>query len=281
MQHERDRTRLALTQQVAERLNGDLQELAATANVLAATVAQRSDWTEQQLELLLRNVLASEPQVFALNVGFEPGQFAADRQDFCLYVYRGENKIETKQLLPPAYVPLYREWDWYTQPRDARRALWSEPYVDTGGGDIPMVTFTAPILRGEKFAGVVSLDLSAAYFSVLRQWLEELNLGEGSYGMVLSPTGVILRHGIADYDFASLVAAGKNRRNITRLDGAEPVFRSLALKILEGNFGSGKAIDPATNKPATFIFAPVPSAGWTFVAVIQEQDPDNSGPTRR
>jgi hypothetical protein len=30
------------------------------------------------------------------------------------------------------------------------------------------------------------------------------------------------------------------------------------------------AIDPATGQPATFLFARVPSADWTFVAVIDD-----------
>jgi eukaryotic-like serine/threonine-protein kinase len=57
MQAERDRTRMALTREVAERLDGDLRRLASAADVLAVTLAERADWNENQLESWLRTLL--------------------------------------------------------------------------------------------------------------------------------------------------------------------------------------------------------------------------------
>ncbi len=116
MQTERDRTRLALVQQVAERLDGDLRRLAMAGQVLAATLAQRTDWKEADLENWMRTVIGQDERIFGMSLAFEPRQFDPDREDFCIYLFRGQNGIEKKYLLPPSYVPIYREWDWYKKP---------------------------------------------------------------------------------------------------------------------------------------------------------------------
>ena len=270
MQVERDRVRLALVQQVAQRLDGDLRSLAMAGQVLAATLAERTDWKEADLESWMRTIIGQDDRVFGMSLAFEPRQFDPNREDYCIYLFRGSQGIEKKYLLPPSYVPLYREWEWYKKPVQEGRSLWSEPYVDTGGGEIPMVTYSAPIRRGGQIVGVLTLDLSIRYFELLRGWLKEVNLGGNSFGFVISPSGVIISHPHADYDLAHRVAANKSPRKVTELGEADASFKSLIQRMQTDESGSAVAIDPATGKPATFLFARVPSADWTFAAVIDD-----------
>jgi hypothetical protein len=265
MQAQRDQTRLALTRQVAERLDGDLRRLEMAGHVLAATVAQRSDWQERELERWMRVVLDQDRRIFGMAVAFEPQQIAG-RDDFCLYAFRGERSVQTKQLLPPAYVPIYRQWEWYRKPIAEQRFVWSEPYVDVGGGNIPMVTFSAPIRRGGSVIGVLTFDLSVRYFDVLRGWLEELQLGNRSYGFVLSQTGVVISHPSSKHDLARASSARAPSR-VADL-GDDPSFIEVTKRIQTDGTGRAPAIDPETGETATFLFAPVRSAGWTFVAVV-------------
>jgi hypothetical protein len=261
----RDRTRIALTRQVAERLDGDLRRLETAGHVLAATVAQRTDWKERDLERWMRAMLEQDEQIFGMAVAFEPRQ-PIGRDDFSLYAFRGTSGVETKQLLPPSYLPIYREWDWYKKPFKEQRVVWSEPYVDVGGGNIPMVTVSTPIRRGAVLVGVLTFDLSVKYFDVLRSWLKELQLGDNSYGFVLSQSSVFVSHPFPDYDFAR-ASAGKAPARMT--DVGDPSFREIATLIQQNRAGSGTAVDPMTGNRATFLFAPIPSAEWTFVAVVQ------------
>ena len=266
MQTQRDETRLALTRQVAERLDGDLRRVETAAQVLAATVAQRTDWREPDLDRWMRAVLMQDERLFGMAVALEPMQIPG-RGDFALYAFRGETSLETKQLLPPDYVPIYREWEWYRRPVAERRSVWSEPYIDVGGGNIPMVTVSSPIRRGESLVGVLTFDLSVSYFEVLRAWLKELQLGNGSYGFVLSQSGVVISHPSATYDFAR-VAPGRAPARITDLSN-DPGFVQIAGLIGQHKTGGASALDPTTGRKATFLFAPVRSAGWTFVAVVE------------
>jgi class 3 adenylate cyclase len=264
---QRRRANLALTRQVAERLDGDLRGLAMVANVLAVNISREGAGSEQRLQHSMMATIAHEPRIFGMALAFEPGRFDPAREDYCLYAFRGPDGIQTKYLLPPTYLPIYREWEWYREPRETQRASWSEPYLDTGGGEIPMVTYSAPIELSGSFAGVQTVDLSYQYFDELRGWLQELNLGDRSYGFVLSEKGVFISHPHPDFDFARLALAGKPPRRLVDLTATAPSFVALA-ESMRGRSGSGTAVDPATGKEATLLFAPVPSAGWSFVAVV-------------
>src|SRR5262249_48612994 len=70
MQVERDRARLALTQQVAERLDGDLKRLAMAGQVLAATLAERADWKEADLESWMRTIIGQDDRIFGMALAF-------------------------------------------------------------------------------------------------------------------------------------------------------------------------------------------------------------------
>jgi hypothetical protein len=47
-------------------------------------------------------------------------------------------------------------------------------------------------------------------------------------------------------------------------------FRFLAQRILRRETGAGTAVDPWTGRLSTFLFAPIRSAEWSFVAVVEE-----------
>ena len=65
-------------------------------------------------------------------------------------------------------------------------------------------------------------------------------------------------------------AANKRPRNVTELEGTNAPFKSLIERMQTEESGSEVAVDPATGRPATFLFARVPSADWTFAAVIDD-----------
>ena len=256
----RNDLRTRLIRSTAEGIDADLRQLASVPRVLADALAQRSDWTEQQLEAWLRAELGRETHLFGMAIAFERGAFRADIDDFSLYVYRGANGIAAKQLLPPEYAPIYREWPWY---RDALAgARWSEPYVDDGGGDIPMVTFSTPIIRDGKPAGVVTADLSLEYFSALERAMHTSHLGGNAYVYVVTAQGRVLRHPDARLRFPEAAS---------RLaPPSDPEQARIWSRIQGGEAGATRGRDPTTGKRGELFFAPVSSAGWSCVGVVPE-----------
>lgn len=255
-----DELRMRLVRSTAEGIDTDLQQLAGVPRVLAKALELRSGWTEEQLTEWLRVELGRQPHIFGMAIAFEPRQFRADVQDFSLYVYRDPKGVQAKQLLPPEYTPIYREWDWYkgAEPDGS----WSEPYVDEGGGEIPMVTFTMPFERGGKRAGVVTADLSLEYFQALEASMRESGFSGRSYAFVATAKGTLVSHPDAGLRFP---APGSRRGALG--EGADAALWS---RILHGDMGAEHGADIRGGKPAALLFAPVKSARWSCVAVVPD-----------
>jgi serine/threonine protein kinase len=253
---------LALTKQVADRIDSDLRQLSQIPHVMATTLSLRSDWRDDQLEPWMKQMLDMDPRVFGTCVAFEPRQ-SGGREDFALYAFRGQEAIKAKTLLPPNYMPHYREWSWYSDAKKQQRALWSEPFVDTGGGDIPMITYSVPIMRDGRFAGVVTADLSVAYFDAMRQWLDEVKPGKNGYAFVISKSGTFISHPNPQFQMPRKIADTPAFQDTEAL-------RTLTQRLLNRETGIAQARDPSTGKEAFFFFAPIAAAQWSFVAVSEE-----------
>jgi len=254
----RNELRLRLIRSRAESIDGDLRQLTGLPGALATTLEQRGDWSDKQLRSLLRAQLETQPQIFGMAVAFEPSQFHHGVSDYCLYVFRGSTGIEEKQLLPPDYTPVYREWDWYRRAR--RGGTWSKPYVDEGGGNIPMVTFSMPFERNGVLAGVVTADLSLDYFRALEASVRTSRFGRGSYAFVTTSDGTILSHPNPSLRFP---APGSRRGAVNN-----PIPAPLWARIVGGQNAAEFGVDIETGKPAQLLFAPILSPGWACVTVI-------------
>ncbi len=250
----------ALTQKEAEQLESDLRELAAVPVTVATMLEKIFDGDEAGLERTLRELLSKSPLIFGMCVALEPYEWRADRADFALYVYRQAGKLAVRQLLPPDYQPLYREWEWYRGARSAPEGRWCEPYVGRGAGHVPMVSFSAPIHRRGRFVGVVTADLAMDYFRALRTSVDDLDLGARGYYFVVSVAGKILAHRDDRCEFPG----PDSDLSQTRTDDS---FRQLVARFTRETSGAGRAIDPATGQAASFMFTRIPSAGWTLVRV--------------
>jgi serine/threonine protein kinase len=250
-----------LTRQVADRLDGDLRELAAVPLTTATLLENRRDWDEEHLQGALKDMVHKSPLIFGLCVALEPYAWRKDRPDFALYVYRRPDGLAVKQLLPPGYQPLYRQWEWYRAAKDSPHGRWSEPYVDEGGGDTPMVTFSAPIRRDGRFAGVVAADLAIDYFRNLRRGIDRLDLGPQSHCFLVSSGQQILAHPMDRYEFPGSDA------DLAKLP-LDASFRNLVGQWTHATAGTGRAIDFSTGRPASFLFFRIPSSGWTLVTAI-------------
>ena len=250
---------LALTRDVAGRLESDLQRVALIPTMLSDAMTHKERWSEEELTRWALEVLRRDPRVYGLTFAFEPKQFDPARVDYCLYVSRKTTPPSAKVLLPPGYK-LYREWDWYNLPLNKGAGVWDGPYVDVGASDLAVVTHSVPILRDGKAVGVVGVDLSSAYFRVIRQWLDELNL-RSAYCFVLGDDDEFVSHPDARYQ------SPKTMQDVPAMDGLKQLIKSRKSGVVEEK-------DFRTNLWSRFCVAPVAAADWTVVIVL----PKTSGP---
>jgi serine/threonine protein kinase len=280
---ERDRATMALTCRIAERLEGEIQQLQQLADLIATSFVQRDDWSEEQLVTWLTALLRKDERITNLTLGFEPYKFQPDRADYCLLVGRTPEGIARRQLLPSeGYPSAYREDNWYARPLRRKQATWTGPELCLG---VWTVCHEVPLRRGGECVGVMAVDLPVSYFKRLWQWLAEVGIGPQSYGFVIG--GLPSTNAkVADREGTFIChPEWQPPQKITDLRAADPAFRYLATRILRRETGADTAVDPWTGRPSTFLFAPIRSAEWSFVAVVEEvtqhDDERNQAPDAR
>jgi sigma-B regulation protein RsbU (phosphoserine phosphatase) len=80
------------------------------------------------------------------------------RATYSPYAYRKDGGYARRDLHYPEYH--IDDQEWLVLPRDGKRAVWSPPYFDAGGGEIWMVTRSVPLLDDEgRVYAVVTTDL--------------------------------------------------------------------------------------------------------------------------
>jgi hypothetical protein len=254
---------LALARQVADRLDADFQMLEAIPKSMAALLSHRERYDAAEIESWTKTLVTQEERIFGIGVAFEPNLIIDNRpqERYCLYVHETAAGVSVIRLLPPTYpLPLYLDREWYTTPKKSGRPSWSEPFVSQRANDTPMLTYSVPIERGNKFLGVVIGDLSIRYFRELHNRLQKQYLGSRTSSFVLSRDGTFLFHTNPRYEFpAPDSSLGKIH--------VAPDFLSLIQKMREQDAGQARATDFDTGQLATFFFAKIAATGGHFVLV--------------
>ena len=124
-------------------------EVALTNNV--PEVKENINNTQRQY-YAVEHLLQLNPTIVGAAVAYNPAYEPRKGEPFSPYAYRDSLGIHTKQLNTEAYDYLHQEW--YTVPLELGKAVWSEPYLDKGGAEIPMITFSLPLTNnnGEVYA---------------------------------------------------------------------------------------------------------------------------------
>jgi hypothetical protein len=277
LRDERDRAQMALTHQVAGRLDGEVQQLAVVGDSIVAALALGPDFNQNQLRSLMKNLLNKDHRIHGLTLAYQPEKGPNKCKHDSLYLYRTPKEIvQTK--LPRRYD--YPRWDWYKKPIDTRKSHWSGPSFDEPS-NAWMVGYSVPMWRDheENLVGVLCVDLELGYFDRVSDWLKELNPDKKkkSYGFVVNGKGFTAGKGqntegvfLSHPEYGAGKTADRPPKKITEVGTEDPEFTKLTQHILNGKTGRGTATDPATGKRSTFLFTPVPSTGWSFVAVIED-----------
>ncbi|MFM8432688.1 MAG: cache domain-containing protein [Bacteroidota bacterium] len=131
-------------QRVESALNGFVAELIATP-------PNPSDLSDRIRQYLLEN-----PSFF-----FGSTVTLLDTADLALYSpywYRSGDSLSYSDLMDTAYH--IDDQAWLRQPIDSGFAIWTEPYFDTGGGNIWMKTRSVPVIVNGQIVAVATTDLA-------------------------------------------------------------------------------------------------------------------------
>ena len=90
------------------------------------------------LAVVARRIVEENPSVMGSTFALVPG-YDKNHPLFAPYVCRTDDgSLELKTLATEEYD--YPSQEWFTEPLNYGIGYWSEPYIDTGGGDVLMTT---------------------------------------------------------------------------------------------------------------------------------------------
>ena len=213
------------------------------------------------LNVVARRVVEDNPVVVGSTVALVPG-YDSRHPLYAPYASRQDGAVIIKSLATEEYD--YPSQEWFTKPLEQGEGYWSEPYIDTGGGDILMTTYSLPIrdARGVT-AAVLTADISL-------DWLTEL-VGEAqvypnSFGVVLSREGRVMVCPVETLVMRTSVQELSARQS----EDDTAAFNNLSRSMLGGSKGSTTLKRGGITSHV--FFAPVERTGWSMSVVIPDEE---------
>ena len=231
------------------------------------TAVRNSEWIAQwclgvpdSLFRVTQRLVADNPTVMGSTIALVPG-YLKGRPLFSPYSYRtADGSIELKSLATDEYD--YPSQEWFTRPVELGEGCWSEPYIDDGGGEVLMTTYSLPIrdARG-NIAAVLTADLSL-------DWLTELvgniKVYPHAFSMVVSGKGQIM---VCPAE--TLVMKKTLSEVVSSMDDTTSLLK-LTRAMMGGERGSMRITENGSANEV--FFAPVERTGWSMSIVIPEDE---------
>ncbi len=234
----------------------------------AEAAVRNSIWIAQwcldfpdSLPSVTRRIVTDNPVVAGSTVAMVPG-YSKRRPLFSPYCHKvpGIDTLCFKSLATPEYD--YPSQSWFTEPLRLGKGYWSEPYVDEGGGEMLMTTYSVPIFdRKGQAAAVLTADISL-------DWLTELVGGievyPNAFNLVISREGQLMvcpaESLVMQRTFMEMAAKAEDTTTINKLG------RSM----MSGR--SGQIEFKQKGKRYHAFFAPVERTGWSISIFIPDSE---------
>ena len=205
-------------------------------------------------------IVDSNPSVSGTAFAFVENYFPERGRLYSPYAYRNHDVIDTLQLGRDTYV--YPEMEWFIKPLETGKGYWSEPYYDTGGGEMLMSTYAEPVtdMRGNT-ACVLTADLSLDWLTDLVGSIEEY---PEAFSVLVSRTGQLM------VCPAPAFVMKKTVQEVAASLEDSTAVRDVSLAMLAGERGSREIIYKG-EKEYVF-YAPIDRADWSMAVVIPRDE---------
>ena len=253
------------TRRAETQLESTRNEIMSVINQ-AETAVRNSVWITRwcldvpdSLPSVCRRVVQDNPVVLGSTVAFVPG-YDRRRPLFSPYVFRQDTGLVCRSLATEEYD--YPSREWFRIPVETDAEHWSEPYVDTGGGEVLMTTFSIPVKdKKGRTAAVLTADISLDWLTDL---VEDIQIYPNANILMISRTGKFM--------------VSKNRELVMNQTVGEVVdqiqddaaFQTLNRAMLSGE--SGHLDISFRGKKHQVYYAPVERTGWSMCIVIPDND---------
>lgn len=209
---------------------------------------------------VVRRLLITNPEISGSAVAFEPAYFPEHGDFYSPYAYRAGDTILTKQLGSEDYD--YHYMDWYQIPKLLENPYWSEPYFDTGGGEMLMSTYSLPMYdRNGKLYAVFTADISLEW---LTEMVNSIQLYPHSYNMVIGRSATYLVHFFPERILNETIFTGTD-------DMLDRRVEAVGQAMISGQKGFATISNDSLSTSYVF-YAPIERCGWSVAVVCTYKD---------
>lgn len=204
-------------------------------------------------------IVEDNPTVMGSTLAMVPG-YSRRRPLYAPYVCRQGDTLAIKSLATAEYD--YPSREWFTKPLETDDGYWSEPYLDIGGGNVLMTTYSVPIKDSkDRQAAVLTADISLSWLSNLTS---SMLVYPDSYELVVSRGGSVLAR---PSDAPTLWTSVEEMATMV----ADTVgFGKLSNAMQKGE--SGVLPIKLEGRVNQVFYAPVDNTGWSTAIVIPEDE---------
>lgn len=236
----------------------------------AETAIRNSVWIAQwsldypdSLMSVCRRIVEDNSVIMGSTVALVPG-YLNKHPLFSPYVCEDADSLRFLSLATPDYD--YPSHEWFKSALEAEHSdgTWSEPYIDEGGGEILMTTFSMPVKDyNGRIAAVITADISLDWLSEL---VGDIHLYPNAFSMVFSRSGQIM---------VSPINSSIEKMNIQDLeaiayDSDTADIHRFSDAILSG--ATGNMVANVKGVRNMIYFDPVERTGWSLSIMIPEQE---------
>ncbi len=222
----------------------------------------------------LEHLLRLNPNIAGAAIATNPEEGQQKGKVFAPYAIRDSLGVHTMTLTSKEYDYLHQAW--FVRPLDEGKGVWTDPYVDRGGGEILMITYSMPMFnqKGELYA-VHTADISLDWLNKQATLADSVLNEDYFYGdsedikghsrcFIVSATGALVVH------------PDKNMRGMeTFSDYFKKVspkhYDQLAKKILSGEQGMSSYKDSSGQFFFVF-YEPIERTKWTIATIVPASD---------
>ncbi len=244
-----------LTLSTVHEVEKNLIAVQKVADNLAVTIQKRYKSSDDLEELLIMAV-ENNPEILGAAIAFEPGR--KGQSPGTLYVGRHGNALYKTYTDPGNYDDHIR--DWYSIPKELKKAMWSEPYYDELMPGVKKLTYSVPIYRNgdgtSQFMGILTADLSLEWLDNL---VSSIKVCQTGYAYMISRNGSIICHPNKDYILNATIFSLAE-------ETASPVLHEIGRNMVRGrsSFAEVEYHNLVTGKRSWVTYAPVKVSGWSL-----------------
>lgn len=229
-----------------------------------AYILEFHDADNSETKILLESVLFNNEELFGSAIAYEPYAYNKETLYYSPYLYRQGDTVAYTNLDDPEYNYFYK--DWYLVPKTLKKPIWSEPYYDSGGGNLLMSTYSVPFYKfdGNKdvFCGIITVDVSVEWLTNAVKSIGKALNGEA---ILISENGTIISSMSKKWTYNETIFTLATEMKL-------PILREIGRDLQQGKSGVKKIQEFEKSREWMAFYSSVKTNKWGLILLIPEKE---------